>query len=331
MSYIHIFTDGLDKLLSVSIWYKWYGGNDALCFYSENELHGYILDAEYTRLSTEGKMLLKKKQFVPQLSATFQQLTTEVAESISHVRSELNQHEHLVISADLLERCYKSYFFTEEYYTGGLTVDSDMELINAIGKLRFTFIDTCIQATENVYQIASSLANKHDVTFYTINELLGGKNAVDVRDRKNNFLLIQKNQKLELIEGSLAAQTFNALVDDKIERNHVLKGMGASMGKVSGVVYLLNISSPNLIQDIENMPKDSILVTETTQPQLIMACKKAKAIITNEGGILSHAAIISRELGIPCVVGTRVATRLLHNGQFVEVNGAEGQVKLIEL
>lgn len=331
MNYIHIFTDGLDKLLSASIWYKWYGGNDAFCFYADNELHGYILDHEYTRLSAEGKKLLKEENFVSQLSATFEQLTAEIIESTNQDTTQLSQLERLAISADFLERCYKNYFFTEEYYTGGLTVDSDMELINAIGKLRLSFIDTCIQATENVYQIAGTLINKQDVMFYTINELIEGKNELDVSERKNNFLLIQKNQELELIEGNLAFQTFHTLVDKKVETAHVLKGMGASMGKVSGTVYILNLSSPNLHQEIELMPNDSILVTESTQPQLILACKKAKAIVTNEGGILSHAAIISRELGIPCVVGTRKATKVLRNGQLVGVDGSEGRVNLIKL
>lgn len=330
MSYIHIFTDSLDKLLSASIWYKGYGGNDAFGYYTDNQLHGYVLDSEYYRLSAEGGKLLRRKKFVSHLSATFQQLTAEMKVLTNQETTQSNQLERLAVLADLLKRCYFHYFYTEEYYTGGLSVDSDMELINTIGKLRLSFIDTCIQATENVYEIAKILTDSKDFLFYTIDELLKGAYNLDISKRKKYFLLSQKNQKLKLLEGEIALRTYTTLVDNKVSSSNILNGMGASVGKVTGIVYILKLGSTNLYQEIDEMPGDSILVTETTQPQLIMACKKAKAIITNEGGILSHAAIISRELGIPCVVGTRVATRVLQNGQFVEVDGAEGQIKLIK-
>jgi len=76
------------------------------------------------------------------------------------------------------------------------------------------------------------------------------------------------------------------------------------------------------------MPTGSILVAESTQPKLILACKKASGIITDEGGILSHAAIISRELNIPCIVGTGNATEIFKNGQLATINGDKNQVVL---
>jgi pyruvate,water dikinase len=58
--------------------------------------------------------------------------------------------------------------------------------------------------------------------------------------------------------------------------------------------------------------------------------KKAAAIVTNEGGITSHAAIVSRELGIPCVIGTKIATEVLHDGDLVEVDANHGKVIVLE-
>ena len=63
---------------------------------------------------------------------------------------------------------------------------------------------------------------------------------------------------------------------------------------------------------------------------MILACRKAGAIITEEGGITSHAAIVSRELGIPSVIGTKIATEALKDGDLVEVNADEGIVRIIE-
>ncbi len=70
------------------------------------------------------------------------------------------------------------------------------------------------------------------------------------------------------------------------------------------------------------------MVTRMTSPDFVPVMKLASAIVTDEGGITSHAAIVSRELGLPCVVGTQTATRKLHDGQVVTVNGQDGTVVL---
>jgi len=67
-----------------------------------------------------------------------------------------------------------------------------------------------------------------------------------------------------------------------------------------------------------------------TRPGTIVACNQAAAIITDEGGITSHAAVIARELKIPCIVGTKHATQVLKDGDLVEVNANRGVVKIIK-
>ena len=74
-------------------------------------------------------------------------------------------------------------------------------------------------------------------------------------------------------------------------------------------------------------PLESQETLDHTHPHL--ACKKAGAIITDEGGVTSHAAIVSRELNIPCVIGTKVATKVLENGDEVEVNADVGVVRIL--
>lgn len=85
-----------------------------------------------------------------------------------------------------------------------------------------------------------------------------------------------------------------------------------------------------LNKQILEMKKGDVLVAETTGPELILACKKASAIIADEGGINSHAAIVSREFDIPCVVGTQIATQVLKDGDFVEVDANKGMVKILK-
>jgi len=67
-----------------------------------------------------------------------------------------------------------------------------------------------------------------------------------------------------------------------------------------------------------------------TEVDYVPYLKKVKAIITNEGGIVCHAAIISRELGIPCIIGTKIATKVLKDGDIVEVNANKGIIKVLK-
>lgn len=103
----------------------------------------------------------------------------------------------------------------------------------------------------------------------------------------------------------------------------ILSGMPASPGLVTGPVKLIKNS-----KQIGKVARGDVLVAEMTSPDFVPAMRRAVAIVTNEGGQTSHAAIVSRELGIPCVVGTGEATKVLEDGQVVTVDGAGGKVFL---
>jgi pyruvate,water dikinase len=103
--------------------------------------------------------------------------------------------------------------------------------------------------------------------------------------------------------------------------NVLLRGLGASPGIGVGKVNM--IPTP---EDIPRMEERAVLVTDMTTPDFVPAMKKASAIVTNTGGMTSHAAIVSRELGIPCIVGSKNATELLKAGQLVTVDGTHGMV-----
>jgi len=106
----------------------------------------------------------------------------------------------------------------------------------------------------------------------------------------------------------------------------ILEGEAASPGIYSGVVK--HISSPD---QIHHLKVGEIMVTEMTTPDFVPAMKKAGGLITDKGGQTSHAAIVSRELGLPCVVGTGDASKKLKNGQKVTIDGQNGLVYSGEL
>lgn len=103
--------------------------------------------------------------------------------------------------------------------------------------------------------------------------------------------------------------------------NILLQGAPASPMIGTGRVVIIES-----IKQINKVQKGDVLVTEMTNPDFVPAMKKAVAIVTDKGGRTSHAAIVSRELGIACVVGTEKATRVLKEGTIITVDGSKGTI-----
>ena len=101
----------------------------------------------------------------------------------------------------------------------------------------------------------------------------------------------------------------------------LVTGLGASSGLASGKVRIVK-----KLEEINSVRKGEVLVSETTTPDFLEALGKVIAIITNQGGLTSHAAIVSRELGIPAVVGTKNATKKLKTGDLITVDGFDGTI-----
>ncbi|MFA5878149.1 MAG: PEP-utilizing enzyme [Candidatus Staskawiczbacteria bacterium] len=105
----------------------------------------------------------------------------------------------------------------------------------------------------------------------------------------------------------------------------ILKGVAASAGIACGVVKIVEG-----VKDISKFDEGNVLVAKITEPSMVIMMNKASAIVTDKGGLTSHPAIVSRELGIPCVVAAQKATQVLEDGMIVKVNGSTGEVYIIE-
>lgn len=108
---------------------------------------------------------------------------------------------------------------------------------------------------------------------------------------------------------------------EEVKGESILTGLGASPGIASGIVKIIHE-----IKDLEKIQTGDILVTIMTNPDMVVSMQKSAAIVTNEGGLTAHASIVSREMGIPAVVGTREATDKLKDGDIVTVDGNTGKV-----
>lgn len=127
----------------------------------------------------------------------------------------------------------------------------------------------------------------------------------------------------ETVQSNREAAVFKAY-HIKSKGKQIVSGLSIGDAIVSGQVCLIETA-----KDIEQFVDGSILVTSTTDPDWVPIMKRAAAIVTDHGGRTSHAAIVSRELGLPAVVGTGDATRLLHTGQQITVSCAEGDEGMI--
>jgi phosphohistidine swiveling domain-containing protein len=142
-----------------------------------------------------------------------------------------------------------------------------------------------------------------------------------VDNRKKNYVIQLQNNDVRVLTGDKAKEIQDSIVVKSSDDVDFLKGRPASPGNVKGRVKLIfNIN------EADDFNEGDILVTTMTVPDLVPLMKKAAAIVTDEGGLTCHAAIVSREMGIPCIVGTEKATKVLKDGDMVEVKASEGMI-----
>jgi len=133
---------------------------------------------------------------------------------------------------------------------------------------------------------------------------------------ENNEIFIVQTRPITTIQGRIEKGK-----EEKISGKEILKGLAASPGIASGPVKIIK-----RMEDLEKIKTGDVLVTKMTNPDMVVTMQKSCAIVTDEGGLTAHAAIVSREMGIPCVVGTQEATNTLKEGEIVTVDGFNGKV-----
>jgi excisionase family DNA binding protein len=147
----------------------------------------------------------------------------------------------------------------------------------------------------------------------------------EINQRKSHFLYVHYNGKITKLSGKKAAREHKRILSFELEETRDLQGLSACPGKVVGEAFVaLTTDSASKIK------KGQILVTGMTTPDYVPAMKKAAGLVTDEGGITCHAAIVSRELQIPCIISTKTATRLIKTGDIIEVLANHGVVRILK-
>ncbi len=141
---------------------------------------------------------------------------------------------------------------------------------------------------------------------------------IELQQRAKSFVLIN-------IEGKVYSTTQKVILEKEKEEIQTVNGTPASPGNAIGRVKICtNFTEMNKVE------MGDILIVSMTRPEYVPAMRKAAAIVTDEGGLTCHAAVVARELGKPCIIGTRIATKVFKDGDLVEVRASHGTVRRIE-
>ena len=140
------------------------------------------------------------------------------------------------------------------------------------------------------------------------------------------YLYMEKENREEIVTDKKLIEKILAKFYDAPFGLKIIRGFSAYKGLARGRVY--NMQSINSGHDA---PKDGfVLVASMTRPDDVSLVKKCVAVVTDEGGILSHAAVIARELKKPCIIGTKIATKVLIDGNMVEVDANAGIIRIVK-
>jgi phosphoenolpyruvate synthase/pyruvate phosphate dikinase len=155
------------------------------------------------------------------------------------------------------------------------------------------------------------------------------KQVVDkniLKGRQKNTCIILEKKLLKVYYGDKGMKKRKQELFINTDKVNIIKGQVANTGNATGIAKVCNGAKDAL----KKIKKGDILITGMTLPDYVPAMKRAGAIITDEGGITCHAAIMSRELDIPCIIGTKVASHILKDGDKIKVDAKRGVVEIIK-
>lgn len=169
-----------------------------------------------------------------------------------------------------------------------------------------------------------SLLSREIIDFLKNGKLVS-KSEID--RRAQDYILLHSKRGIKLYSGAKARQIRKRELGElEIKKENKIFGMAAAHGKASGMAKIILSKD-----DLSKIQKGDIMVAVTTHPDFVPAMRICEAIVTDEGGVTSHAAIASRELQIPCVVGTQISTTVFNDGDRIEVDADLGRIRKLKL
>ena len=199
--------------------------------------------------------------------------------------------------------------------------------------------ETQMRCNQVILRCLAEMAERYnvgykDLLFYThdqirdlcLKRIRPGPNAI--KKRISGLTYVIRKGKVSTFTGIESKEVLDKLVLNRLKADQTdsVRGIPACHGIVTGTAFVTKSTK----EANKSLQPGDVLVTSMTTIDYIPAMKRAGAIVTEDGGMLCHAAIVSRELGIPCIVGTKIATKILKSGMKVEVDANKGIVKILK-
>lgn len=343
--YIRMFAGKSFSYLLTDIFLGYYNTLGVLSVQDEKSWISFLPKVVEEKTLQEGKELYLSKSLYEQYFSEFNQY---IKSSAGYFESILAKEDIAVLEIkkffELVSKHWSLYSKTEFFYTDLVDRSSMVLSIDDFDKLKLdgrAYLNKIIFEEEGYVKkllgkiYAQTGISKDDLLDYSVNEviLLIQDDIRIPNDRLKERGIFFASKDLTMF-GQDSRETINLFLSGYREKSNIIRGTIANKGKIKGVARVLVPDYDNfdkIVLDVKEMKDGEILVAETTSPDIILACKKASAIITNQGGMLSHAAIVSRELKIPCIIGTDKDVVLnIKTGDELEVDADNGVIRILK-
>lgn len=315
---------------------------DTFYLNKNNELQVYISHASLTLCSEYGKECLSDKEKIIALCEQTQKEAEDLLRLVIQKEDLLTSWERFNV---LSQKFLFDYSKLDPYFSdAALSILNDQEILLYLGEQKNNLREklNAIYFTDNskLISLLTAIGDQFSVAVSDLQDSTTESISLKLKDA-SEVLLCKKDFIVWAHEGAIS-YTF----DDKIieyvlnefahaaeKTNEEIVGTSVSKkGVFRGMIKKIVLDYTKLddtISLINSGDEGFILVADHTTPELLPIMKKSIAIITDMGGLLSHASITARELSIPCIVGTKVATQVLHDGDTVELDADKGIVKIL--
>jgi len=312
--------------------------------------YSYFPKENYEKSLNEGLKNIKSKRWIEKFELEYNELVSKAKSFEKNLKTgekltkkEISEFFYYLISL-LTYYSPLEHFSTDNAFAES-EKDKSLKLsVKKMGEMKFFFREKlneiALYPESLLKKYLQKIAEDYNVPFevlylYSLGEIKkipDGFNLpeAEIQNRSAKYAMFYDGKE-HYYSGEESEEIIKEIHEEPSSEN-ILKGIPANKGKVKAKARILEYTLDDFGKTenlIKSMQKGEILVTETTGPEIMEACNKAVAIVTDEGGLLSHAAIISRELKIPCIVGTKFATSMIKTGDLIEVDAEKGIIKII--
>lgn len=292
----------------------------------------YVLTTEMKR---QVKVLVADRAATARILAALPRYQRSAQHALKDLVSDAKKKKSILVPFQKFSRAYR-LFTTYRVITRVIGYEESLpkDFLWHTGKLRLEFKNAWTEIRNELEKVWGALARKYRVPKEAIKalthrELLEcfarnnfSKTRMLHRARQGRVVVYRDGKGEKVLMGREATRFLRReLGTQSVSGSTLLRGTPACPGFARGRVRVIN--NPKSVRVMDRF----ILVTSMTTPEFVPLLKKAAAIVTDEGGLTSHAAIISREMKIPCVIGTKIATKVFKNDDRVAVDATKGIVR----